>query len=66
MDYNIEERCHLIMSEKRWDNQLTRGTKANDVRCGGGEMINADDAMAGRRRPATAMATGGGNRWPKH
>jgi hypothetical protein len=66
MDYNIEERCNLIISEKRWDNQLTRGTKANDVRCGGGEMINADDAMAGRRRPATAMATGGGNRWPKH
>jgi hypothetical protein len=23
VDYNIEERFHLIMSEKRWDNQLT-------------------------------------------
>ena len=54
MDYNIEERRHLIMSEKRWDNKLTRGTNANDVRCGGGERINitnADDATYGRQTP---------------
>jgi len=54
MDYNIEERCHLIMSEKRWDNQLTRGMNVNDVICGLGERMNitnADDATYGRQTP---------------
>ena len=39
MDHDIEERRQLITTEKRCDNQPR--TKANNVRCGGGERNKA-------------------------
>ena len=52
-DCDIEERRQSIATEKRYDNQLR--TKANDVRCGGGERNKA----AGH----PSNGNGDGDRW---
>ena len=55
MDRNIEERRQSITTEKRCDNQLR--TKANNVRCGGGERNKA----AGHPSEGEGDGNGNGN-----
>ncbi len=56
-DHNIEERRLSIATEERCDNKLR--TKANNVRCGGGERNKA----AGHPRTSDGNGNGDGNRW---
>ena len=56
MDRNIEERRQSITTEKRCDNQLR--TKANNVRCGGGERNKA----AGHPSDGDGNGNGNGDR----
>ena len=56
-DHNIEERHLSITTEKRCDNKLR--TKANNVRCGGGERNKA----AGHPSTGNGNCNGNINRW---
>jgi len=62
-DCDIEERRRSITMEKRCDNQLR--TKANDVRCGGGERNKAAGHPSNSDGNYNGKGNGNGNgdRW---